>query len=165
METAYFAKIKENAKIPSKRKEDAGYDIYPCFEDDFIIIRPHSTVMVPTGLASMCSADYCFILKERGSTGSRGMGQRCGIIDSGYRGEWFCPITNTTDYEMVICKESVADSFKNNSKYYIVYPYEKAICQALLIPVPNVEVKEISYTELTQFTSERGEGALGSSKK
>ena len=32
----YFAKTKLDAIVPSKRKEDAGYDFYACFEDDYI---------------------------------------------------------------------------------------------------------------------------------
>ena len=30
----YWAKVKENAIIPTKREEDAGYDLYPCFEEE-----------------------------------------------------------------------------------------------------------------------------------
>ena len=35
----------------------------------------------------------------------------------------------------------------------------------ILLPVPKVESKEVSYEELKEFTSERGMGALGSSGK
>ena len=35
----YWAKIKEDAIIPTKKDEDAGYDIYACFDDDFIRIN------------------------------------------------------------------------------------------------------------------------------
>ena len=95
--TVKFARVRPTAIIPTKRDEDAGFDIYADFEDDFIIIDPHTTTLIPTGIASACDADYCFILKERGSTGSKGIAQRCGVIDSGYRNEWFVPITNTTN--------------------------------------------------------------------
>ena len=47
----------------------------------------------------------------------------------------------------------------------IIYPYTKAICQALLLPVPKVEIEEISLEELKAIPSERGEGKLGSSGK
>ena len=40
MEKIYWAKVKENAKIPSKRWEDAGYDLYPCFAADGAIKHP-----------------------------------------------------------------------------------------------------------------------------
>ena len=75
-----FAKVRPTAIIPTKRVEDAGFDIYANFEEDFILIPPHETEMIPTGIASACDTDYCFILKERGSTGTRGIAQRCGRI-------------------------------------------------------------------------------------
>lgn len=62
----FFAKIKENAIIPSKRIEDAGYDIYPCFEEDFIIINPHETKLIPTGIASAFNKNYYIQIQERG---------------------------------------------------------------------------------------------------
>ena len=46
-----------------------------------------------------------------------------------------------------------------------LYPYEKAICQALVVPVPVVDIEEITYDELKGIASERGTGALGSSGK
>ena len=39
----YFAKIKENAKIPNKKDEDAGYDIFACFDEDFIYLKQGET--------------------------------------------------------------------------------------------------------------------------
>ena len=159
-----FAKVRPTAIIPKKRDEDAGYDIYACFDEDYIEIKPHETKMIPTGIASCCSDSYCFILKERGSTGSKGMAQRCGIVDSGYRGEWFCPVTNTTDMTIRICKESVIDKCAKVAGVR-TYPYEKAICQALIVPVPSVDIEEISFEELLKIPSYRGTGALGSSGK
>lgn len=172
--TVKFAKTKPNAIIPTKRLEDAGYDVYPCFDEDYIIIKPHTTVIIPTGIASACDTDYCFVLHERSSTGTKGMAQRCGIIDSGYRGEWGVPITNTNDVPIVICKkESITDFndfasillFSYGEANYILYPYEKAICQALVFPVPEVEIEEYTYEELKAIPSERGTGRLGSSGK
>ena len=166
--TVKFAKVRPTAKIPTKRTEDAGYDIYADFEEPFILINPHETVLIPTGIASACDTDFCFVLKERGSTGTKGIAQRCGIIDSGYRDEWFVPITNTTDdYIMIAKSDDVnADVFGSiPMKIIILHPYEKAICQALVIPVPNTTVEEITYDELKGIASERGTGALGSSGK
>ena len=166
--TVKFAKVRPTAKIPTKRVEDAGYDIYADFEEPFILINPHETVMIPTGIASACDTDYCFVLKERGSTGTKGMAQRCGIIDSGYRSEWFVPITNTTDNYIMIAKSDNTSTDVFGSipmKKIIRYPYEKAICQALVIPVPTVDVEEYTYEELLAIPSNRGTGALGSSGK
>ena len=74
----YFAKVKPEAIIPSNRVEDGAFDIYACFEEDYMKVEPHETVLVPTGIASAFSSDYVAIIKERGSTGSKGIGQRCG---------------------------------------------------------------------------------------
>lgn len=158
-----FAKVRESAIIPSKKVEDAGYDIYANFEDDFLVIQPNEIKMIPTGIASAFSYEFVMVLKERGSSGSKGLSVRCGIIDSGYRNEWFVPINNTSNKPIVIAKEYV-ESYKT-IEFATVYPYNKAICQALLLPVPKVEVAEISYDELKKIKSERGEGCLGSSNK
>ena len=108
-----FAKVKPNAIIPSKRDEDMGFDIYACFDEDYIAINPHETKLIPTGIASSCDADYGFILKERGSTGSKGIAIRCGVLDSGYRGEWFVGLTNTTNHTLFITKLSEKDTVNN----------------------------------------------------
>lgn len=165
-ETIHFAKVKPDAIIPFKKDENAGYDVYLNFEEDYKAIRPHTTVMLPTGIASACSEDYYFQILERGSTGTKGIGQRCGVIDSGYRGEWFIPITNHNDYYLVIAKEVDVQKFhRQYGNFTIVYPYSKAICQAVLLPVPKTNVKEVTLDELLTITSERGEGKLGSSNK
>lgn len=161
-----FAKTNPNAIIPTKRLEDAGYDIYACFDEEEMEIPPHTTVMIPTGIASACDTDFSFVLKERGSTGSIGMAQRCGIIDSGYRNEWFVPITNTNDKPIIISKDCAKNDTKTHEfEAFIYYPYTKAICQALVIPVPENDIEEYTYEELKAIPSERGNGRLGSSGK
>lgn len=163
----YFSRLKPNATIPSKEEENAGYDIYACFDEDYIVLNPHETKMITTGIASACSSDYYFQLFERGSTGTKGIGQRCGVIDSSYRGEWFVPITNHNSYTLVIAKKgiSVIDIFGEIAPNHIIYPYEKAICQAIIIQVPKMEVKEVCYETLKGISSKRGLGCLGSSNK
>ena len=166
-----FAKVRPDAIIPSKRVEDMGFDIYANFDEDYIMIRSHETKLIPTGIASSCEPKYGFLLRERGSTGSKGIALRCGVIDRGYRNEWFIGLTNTKDYPLFISKLSPEDTYIKHYGEYMpieggtVYPYSKAIAQALVIPVPDVEVKEVSYEELQQIQSERGLGALGSSNK
>ena len=69
----YFAKVKPEAIIPSKRDEDAAYDLYACFDEDYMVIAPHTTKLVPTGIATAFSPKWVAIIKERGSNGSKGM--------------------------------------------------------------------------------------------
>ena len=161
----YFAKVKPDAIIPSKRDEDAAYDIYACFDEDYLVIPPHQTILIPTGIATVFSSKWVALLRERGSNGSKGLAQRAGVIDSGYRGEWFVPLTNTNRVPIVIVKKGVELPLIYENSHAILYPYEKGIAQLLMVEVPKLRTKEITYEELLQFNSERGTGALGSSGK
>ena len=174
--TVKFAKCREGAIIPSKRAEDAGFDIYPCFDEEFMIIEPHTTTLIPTGICSAFDKDYVFVLKERGSTGTKGIGQRAGIIDSGFRGEWFVPVTNHNNELIIIGDKEAYRNSMGDDLFSMVFgdtmanrivciPKTKAICQALLLPVPEVQVKECSYEDVQGVTSDRGNGCLGSSGK
>lgn len=166
-----FAKVKENAIIPSKERYNAGYDIYACFDEDFIIIEPHQTKLVPTGIASIIPEDYYIHIYERGSTGSKGIKSSAGVIDSSYRGEWFMAVTNINTKPLIIGKKEYFDKIEDKLKHlyekeYIIYPYEKAIFQGIVHKVHNqLEVEEISIEELEKDTTPRGKGSLGSSNK
>lgn len=166
----YFAKVKTGAKIPERDTWNAGIDIYPCFDEDYMIIPPHSTALVPTGIASAVPIDYYIQIHERGSSGSKGIKYSAGVIDSSYRGEWFLATTNTNDRPVIISKlnlESLPESVKEIiENAYIVYPYTKALFQGIVHNVHNeLEREEISYDELKTIPSERGRGKLGSSGK
>lgn len=167
METLYFAKLRPQAILPSKREEDAGYDIYACLEGDALRLDPHETRPLPTGIASACSPDYYFQIFERGSSGSKGIGQRCGVIDSGYRGEWFIPITNHNSLPLYIAGPAAREqlAFEAEAGLCVLYPAEKAIAQMVLLPVPKTEIREVPYEDLCAMASERGTGRLGSSNK
>ncbi|MBL4951112.1 dUTP diphosphatase [Neobacillus sp. YIM B02564] len=160
-ETLLFAKVRPTAIIPSKNYEDAGYDIYCDFDETELVIKPNEVKLIPTGIASCMSPKYVLVIKERGSTGTNCMSVRAGIIDSGFRNEIFVPINNTSNKTIVITKDKNRVQGTNE----LIYPYEKAIAQGLLLPVPNVEVKEITYEELQKIPSKRGLGMLGSSGK
>ncbi|MFW6030013.1 MAG: dUTP diphosphatase [Halanaerobiales bacterium] len=157
----YFEKVKENAIIPSKNKENGGYDIYACFEEEQIIIKPGEIKLIPTGIATAFNNKYVAFVRERGSTGSCGMSIRAGVIDSGYRGEWFIPINNTTHKAIIIGK-----SFDKDDKYYNLKTFhfaEKAIAQFILTRAYHLETEVVD--DINQFDSIRGEGKLGSTKK
>lgn len=160
--TVLFAKVRESAIIPSKEDENAGYDIYANFDEDYIIIHPQQVALIPTGIASSVTDDYALIAKERGSTGTKGMAVRAGVVDSGYRGEIFIAISNVNDKFVVIAKNP--KDFETHSDA-IVYPYSKAIAQLLLVGVPKASVKEIPFEELKAIPSKRGATKLGQSGK
>ena len=101
-----FARLKEGAVIPSKRDEDAGYDIYACIKEP-VVIKPLDSVMIPTGIASVIPEGYYMQIEEHGSTGAKGIKRSCGVMDTGFRGEWFVVITNCSDRLVVIAPEGV----------------------------------------------------------
>lgn len=164
----YFAKVKPDAKIPSKREEDSAFDLYACFDEDYMTIKAGTSVLVPTGLISAFDKKYGLVFRERGSTGVKNIKINAGVIDSGYRGEIFVCLYNANCNDIVIAKKNkIPDSpylqhMNDNGR---LYPYEKAIAQALLILIPNVTVYEITQEEIMNITSDRGIGCLGSSLK
>ena len=162
-EKLYFGRLRPDAILPSKRDEDAGYDIYACFDEDYMLLQPMETARIPTGLVSAFSPDYYLQLQERGSTGTRGIAQRCGVIDSGFRSEWFIPLTNLNPVPLVFIKPGKEELFAGQD--VVLYPISKAICQAILLPVPKTEIVELSPVTIRGIASERGMGELGSSGK
>lgn len=189
-----FAKVKPNAIIPTKDTENAGYDIYSCFDEDYMVIPSSSTRLIPTGIASAISDKYYLQVQERGSTGVIGMKYGAGVVDSGFRGSIFMCINNVNDRPIIISKlsyEELIDKYgeededgdieiplnpsdldegslwidEEDGYEPIIYPYEKAIGQLVVLEVPKMNVQEVTYEELLQIPSERGTGSLGSSNK
>lgn len=168
-----FAKIRPTAIVPSKKEEDAGYDLYSDFEGDYFVILPGQTKAVTTGIAVAFSKKYYAQVEERSSMAKIGIKKSGGVMDSGYRGEYMIMTYNTNSKPFVISKiplDEVGESFEVDGKTYkkdevILYPQTKAICQIVLQEVPVLEVKELSYEELMAIESERKTGGFGSSGK
>jgi len=164
-----FAKINDKAIIPSKRKEDVGYDLYACFDEDYLLIKPNEFTPVPTGLAWACDKKYYMQIEERSSTGSKGIKKNAGVIDSGYRGEIKVCIYNTRKENLVL---SNLDEETLKTKYpvltkekYLFYSTEKAIAQGIIHKVTHFKVKELSYEDLCKISSSRGQNGFGSTNK
>jgi len=163
----WFAKTHPDGIIPSKRREDAGYDVYVRIDEDYVCLAPHETRIMSTGIASACEAGYYFQIQERGSTGTKGIAKRCGVIDSGYRGEWLLSMTNLNTYPLYFAKPHMKEYFDDLAKRekFIVHYINKAAAQAVVLPVPDTFIEELPYEELLKMESQRGTGKLGSSEK
>ena len=168
-----FAKIRETARVPSKKDEDAGFDFYADFAEEFFVIGAGETRPVPTGIAAAFSSKFYAQVEERSSMAKLGVKKSGGVMDSGYRGEYLIMLYNTNKKPFIISKvsaEDLADEFEVNGVEYkksevVIYPYTKAICQVVMQEIPVFDVKEITYDELKSIASERGAGGFGSSKK
>ena len=164
--TIYWSTIDKQVKVPSKRSEDAGLDIYttelPC------TLKPGETKFFTTGLRSIFPENYWVEIKERGSTGAIGLSVRSGVIDSGYRGEWKILLTNVNKFPVEFSHEVnkityvYGKIFKKRIKK-VIYPLGKAIAQAVVIPLPNITSER--YNNILTSDSQRGEGGWGSSGK
>jgi dUTP pyrophosphatase len=157
-----FSKIKVGAILPTKRDEDAGYDLYACIDSDSIILEPNETVAIPVGLMSAFPDTIVGIIKERGSTGIKGIGVRGGVIDSGFRGEWGVLWTNHNNHRVILAKDTARIGLKDGDE---VYPYTKAIAQVVFVPLDCTEIEEVNPEDLLLVDSSRGSGKFGSSGK
>lgn len=162
MDKIFFAKLREEAIIPSKRDEDSDYDLYACFEGEEFVIAPFSTGLVPTGIISAFGEELGVKFEERGSNTKWCGIVQAGVIDSGYRGEWFCAIYNGNPLPVHISK-AVPELCRLEDK--LMVPYSKAICQFNVRRIPKIEIEELSAEQVRSFSSQRGTGALGSSGK
>ena len=160
--------LNDRAFLPSKRDEDASFDLYAIHEQDFNILYPGDIQLMKTGIAIEIPKNWVFYIVERSSTGSKGIAKRSGVIDSGYRGEIFVPINNTTNKPIIFakCDDEKLDYFlgekglkKDN---VVIYPTEKAIAQGMLLYSPHVEPEEVDDLDMG---SERSDGCLGSTEK
>ncbi len=158
-----WAPMNDTVIIPSKKNEDLGLDIYANFEEDYIEIKPNEMKLIRTGLRSVIPIEYGVVLKERSSTGIKCMSVRAGIIDSGYRGEWKVAINNTSNKSIVIIKKHAVTGYEEMDKIY--YPYEKAICQGILIDNYKITNTKITEEELENYVSIRDDGGFGASGK
>ena len=164
----YFYRSSEQAILPSKKDEDAGYDFYMLPQEEAVVIKRGETKLINTGIRAAFSNDYVLLGRERGSTGTKGLRFGAGVVDSGYRGDIYIPINNTSNADIALYPDHDYDE-EVAMKYFFagttLYPQSKAIGQFLLVPVPKVEVIEVSLDKYESFQSERGDGKLGSSGK
>ena len=164
----YWDKLNEKAKLPSKRDEDAGFDIYSDSTEN-IILKPNETKFFTTGLRSAFPSNYWIEIKERGSTGAVGLSVRSGVIDSGYRGEWKIMLTNVNKYPVEFSRDVdkvtyiKGKIFKNKIKK-VIYPLTKAIAQAVVIPLPTIQCY-CDKDMVDSAKSNRGETGWGASGK
>ena len=133
-------KLTPDATLPTKANPtDAAFDMYT---NESYSLQPGERHTFTTGIATEFPPEYVALLRDRSSMGAKGITVLAGVIDASYRGEWKIVLLNTT------------------SEAYEVKAGER-IAQCLFLPVPAVEVREVS--ELGE--SDRGSGGFGSSGK
>lgn len=168
-ETKYlqWKKFNPNAKIPTKRKTDVGYDVYAV--ENNIWLKPHETRLFSTGLGCLIAPEMWLQAADRGSTGSKGIHVHCGIIDEQYMGEIFICLNNTNNFPILFTDAVDKVCFKRTwyGRKYMCYPTSKGIAQLIPHrnwPTDSIEVQAPIWEKALQM-SERGDGKLGASGK
>lgn len=136
-------KLNNKAIIPTRGSEyAAGYDLYACIDSEYVVIPPHNTVKVGTGLAVEIPDGYFgAIFARSGLATKKGLrpANCVGVCDSDYRGEYIVAIHNDSNDIITVDKnERIAQ--------LVVMPY---------LPIEFNEVEELSDTD-------RGSGGFGS---
>lgn len=144
--TLRVKRLRDTARIPVYGSEGAAcFDFYACLDKDEIVVPPHSSVKVGTGLVVALERGTVLFMYSRSGHGFK-HGVRfvncVGVIDSDYRGEIMVGLHNDSDTEYVV---------KNGER----------VAQGLVqsyIPVAFLEVDKLDETE-------RGTGGFGSTGK
>ena len=138
-------KLNENAILPTYGSASAaGADLYNLPGED-VVIPPHKTVLIHTGLAMELPEGYAgFIFARSGIASKRGLApaNKVGVIDSDYRGEFMVALHNHSSEE-----QTVAGG--------------ERVAQLCILPVVKGEFLLCESLEET----ERGAGGFGSTGK
>ena len=138
-------KLRDNAVIPTRGSEyAAGYDLYAAI-DETVVIGPHETAKIGTGLAfALPDGVFAAIFARSGLATKQGLrpANCVGVCDSDYRGEYIVALHNDSE------------------EIRIIEPQER-IAQMVLMPYIPMMFKEVESLDET----ERGEGGFGSTGK
>lgn len=138
-------KLNHDAIIPTRGSlKSAGNDLYACL-DELVVIPPHSTVKVTTGLAMAILDDYAgFVYARSGLATKQGLRpSNCvGVVDSDYRGE-------------------IIVALYNDSNKYREVNHGDRIAQLVIAPVTYVDFELCDELGDTG----RGDGGFGSTGK
>lgn len=93
----HVKKLNERAILPTYGSDHAaGADLYACTEVP-LVIAPHETVMVHTGLAMEIPEGYAGLVYARSGLAAKrdlAPANKVGVVDSDYRGEFMVALHN-----------------------------------------------------------------------
>ena len=144
MSMIQIKKLRENALLPVRGSAfAAGYDLCACLEgDEAVIIPPHQTVKIGTGLAfALPEGTFGAVFARSGLASKQDLrpANCVGVVDSDYRGECFIAQHNDGTQERTI-------------------RHGDRIAQLVLLPFLPMEFEEVDALSETA----RGEGGFGS---
>lgn len=98
-------KLSDKAIIPSYGSEyAAGADLYACLDGD-IIIQPHTTAVIPAGIALELPVGYAGLIYARSGLATRkglAPANKVGVVDCDYRGEVKVALHNHSEISQTV---------------------------------------------------------------
>ena len=159
-----FIKIRDVKDPERDVKENAGIDFYipefnsfteeelskfgdnVFFEDNKIIIEPHCSALIPSGIMSKFDNNIALVACNRsGIAAKKHLIHGAHIVDCSYQGEIFVNLINTSDEEQYL---------EFGQKFIQFIPF--------LISTDEFVIKNETPEEFYTETTNRGGGALGS---
>lgn len=157
-----FCKIR-NVKSPVRGTgKAAGIDFFVPFDfcDEFIV-EPHSDVLIPSGIKMEIPEGYMLMAADKS-----------GVVTS----KWACfqigrtPKKDAFEGSLVIGAKIVDEDYQGEIHIHLINTSNEKLClkpgmkiaQFILVPVSYEELEEVPEAELFSRSSERGDGALGS---
>ena len=141
-----FKRLTKTSVIPTRATtSSAGLDLYADLGEGSIVIQPHSTNKVGTGLAMELPGGFAgFIFARSGLASKEGLrpANCVGLIDSDYRGELIVALHNDTDEAKMIA-------------------HGDRVAQLVVMETPIMEIEEVDELEETS----RSSGGFGSTGK
>lgn len=135
-------KLNDKAVVPAYGSAyAAGADLYACIEND-VVIKPHETVLIPTGIALELPVGYAGLIYARsGLATKKGLApaNKVGVVDCDYRGE-------------------VKVSLHNHSEIAQTVAVGERVAQ--LVITPYITAEFVTVDELSETV--RGAGGFGS---
>ena len=139
-------KLRPGAVLPTSGSAgSAGSDLYACIEAGSVVIPPHETVMVGTGISAAIPEGYFgAVFARSGLAAKQGLrpANCVGVCDADYRGEYIVALHNDSGEARVI-------------------NHGDRIAQLVVLPYMSCEFDEADSPSQT----ERGEGGFGSTGK
>ena len=144
MSMVQIKKLRENAVLPARGSAfAAGYDLCACLEgDETVIIPPHHTVKIGTGLAfALPEGTFGAVFARSGLASKQDLrpANCVGVVDSDYRGECFVALHNDSSEERTV-------------------RHGDRVAQLVLLPFLPMEFEQVDTLPETV----RGEGGFGS---
>lgn len=133
----------------------AGLDIFA--QQDIVITG--ETQLIDLGFKAAIEDGWVAVLLPRSGSGAKynvQLSNTAGVIDSDYRGSWMAALHLGGKGTKV--QELPADAYGVTQ---LVIPRGEAICQMVILPVPEVEMSVVDQLRETV----RGDGGFGSTDK